>query len=323
MPQVPTKRIIVRVFSPDGSRVVIGDQSSDLQLDIEFACRMSTKPQRNTAGIRIINLAESTRNALTKAVNTDLGFFESATTAISTTTAFDTPTTQQFRATLANGQAYCTVDAGEDQYVGRVFEGSVESLRSRQNGAEWVTELEISDGQATAGKMVDQTWPARSQLYDVVRFITQVMGLEAGNLTRAQFLNAVGANTKSILVRPLTIKRSADRILSEIFKLTGADWWTDRGGFYVVRKGQPLVDNAIVLTQEQGGLRAAPEQLDKSAVAITSDFRRGMRAGRKTVVQLGQVRTEYRAEQVNHVLSTRGGDFGSVAILRLIPKVGS
>lgn len=322
MARVPTKRIIVTVFSPDGARITIGDTDRELQLLIAFQCAMTTKPQRNVGTVTIANLSSSNRNALSKAANTELGLFETAINLAGQVATASTGGTssRQTEATLLNGQAYCTIDAGEDDQVGRIFEGSIESLVSKQSGPDWVTEIQIADSQSTAGVEIDKTWQPGVQLFDVVRGITREMGLDAGNLTRAQLLSAVGANTKSVFARPFVVKRSADAILTEIFTLTSADWWIDRGAFYVVRRGQPLIDRALLLTNEEGGLRTAPEQLDKSAIAISSDFVRGLRIGREVVIQLDDIQTRYRADQVNHGLNTREGGFATAAILRLIPK---
>lgn len=319
MAQVPTKRIIVTVFSPDGARVTIGDTDRDVQLSISFGCTMTTKPQRNGGTVTITNLSETSRNALSKATNTDLGLFERGDLIGVTSSGVNS---KQLEATLVNGQAYCTIDAGEDDVVGRVFEGSVESLVSKQNGPDWVTEIQIADSQSTAGVGIFRSWQAKTQLFTVVRALVREMGLEDGNLTSREVLNAaVGANVKSVFARPYQANGSVDSILTQIFTLTGTDYWIDRGAFYVVRRGQPLDDRVLVLTNEEGGLRTAPEQLDRSAIAISTDFIRGLRIGRKVVIQLGGIQTEYRADQVSHGLDNREGDFASAALLRLIPKV--
>lgn len=321
MPKVPTKHIVVRVFGPDGTRIVIGAGGGDVQLDIDFSCVMATKPERNVARLVITNLSSSNRNALSRAVNSELGLFEQSIFLSTVSVAPGTGATQTRQAedTLENGHAYCTIDAGEDGHVGRVFEGSVEAIRSRQDGAEWLTEILVIDGEATSGVAVDQRWPAQTQLYDVVKFITTKMALESGNLTRDQLSRALGSGTPTFISRPFSIKRSANSILTELFTLTNAEWWVDRGLFYVVRRGQPLVDRTLVLRNEPGGLRSRPEQLDASAIAITADFVRALRVGRKVVVDYDGRQTEYRADQVGHGLNNREGDFGSVAILRLIP----
>ncbi len=322
MPQVPTKHIVVSVFGPDGTRIVIGGGGGDVQLDIGFSCTMTTKPERNAARLVITNLSSSNRNALSRAVNSELGLFEQAIflAGVSAIPGAGSSQTRQADDTLENGHAYCTIDAGEDSHVGRVFEGSVEAIHSRQNGAEWLTEILVVDGEATSGVAVDQRWPARTQLYDVVKFITTKMALDAGNFTRTQLSTALGANTPSFISRAFTIKRSANSILTELFTLTNAEWWVDRGLFFVVRRGQPLVDRTLILRNEPGGLRSRPEQLDKSAIAITADFVRALRVGRKVVVDYDGRQTEYRADQVVHGLNNREGDFGTGAILRLIPN---
>lgn len=321
MSKVPTKHIVVRVFGPGGTRIVIGAGGGDVQLDIDFSCAMTTKPERNAARLTITNLSSSNRNALSRAVNSELGLFEQSIflSTVSVVPGTGATQTRQANDTLENGHAYCTIDAGEDGHVGRVFEGSVEAIHSRQDGAEWLTEILVIDGEATSGVAVDQRWPARTQLYDVVKFITTKMALESGNLTRDQLSRALGSGTPTFISRPFSIKRSANSILNELFTLTDAEWWVDRGFFYVVRRGQPLVDRTLVLRNEPGGLRSRPEQLDKSAIAITADFVRALRVGRKVVVDYDGRQTEYRADQVAHGLNNREGDFGTGAILRLIP----
>lgn len=322
MARVPTKHIVVRVFGPDGTRIAIGEGREDVQLDISFECTMTTKPERNAGRVVITNLSSSTREALSTAVNSELGLFEQSIFAASATpiAGSGASETRQAADTLENGHAYCTVDAGEDGHVGRVFEGSVESIRSRQVGAEWLTEILVIDGEATSGVKIDQSWPARTQLYDVVRHVTQRMALDPGNFSREQLQRALRSDTPSFISRPFTIKRSGNSILTELFQLTNAEWWVDRGLFYVVRRGQPLVDRTLVLRQEPGGLRSRPEQLDASAIAITADFVRALRVGREVVIDFESRKTTYRAEQVAHALNNREGDFGSGAILRLIPS---
>jgi hypothetical protein len=323
--QVPVKRVRVEFRALDGTRLVVGDTSDALQLSVDFQCRMTARGQRNVAGVTILNLSASNRNTLSKMTNTEFGIFEQALLDANLRTVVpaiegDDSVSIQERVTLENGQAYCLVDAGEDENIGRVFEGSVESVKSRQQGPDWVTTVVLSDGQATANKTFSFAGRKGGRTYDLVARVLEVMGCAHGNFTPEQFAAATSPQLGGLLLRSKAIVSNCDGFLNTVLKLSQAEWWVDRGAFYIVRKGQPLVDRTLVLRSEQGGLRTAPEQLDKGAISIQSDFRRGLRVGRKIVVDYGGEQSAYRADLVGHHLHTREGDFGSFAVLRPIPN---
>lgn len=317
MTKIPEKRIVAEIHTADGDRFKIGDGPNEPQLEISFSCVMTTLPSRNRARLTISNLSEATIHKLGSKIDTTLGLFERSAVASRT---FPGAANRQLRSTIENGQAYCTVDAGEDDDVGRVFEGSIESLRTDRTSETWITDMMVIDGQATANVDVNLKWPAGTKVFDVVDAIVRSMGLSRGNLTPASFLAAVGANQKGVIARPFVIKQSADVILTEILRLSGAEWWTDRGEFYIVRAGQPLVDAALRLKRQRGELRSRPQPIDSGGVRISSDFRRGLRVGRRVVLESESMRTEYRADMVEHTLHSRGGDFASAATLRLVRR---
>ncbi len=341
MAQVPTKRLRVTVSSPDGTRIIVNEDDRATQLGVDFGCLMTVNPQRNQGVCVLTNLSEQKRNALQKAIDTTIDYalvglpsilaantpITESEAAIQANVGADIPATiaatqtAQKTITLESGKAYVEIDGGEDDEIGRIFEGSVEGIESAPSGPEWTTTLQIADGQAGTAAAIEVSFPRGAQLFSVVRFITQSMGLESGNFNRITLGAAIGANAKAVFERPLVIVNSADTILNQIFQLTGAEWWVDRGKFFVVRKGQPLPDAATRLEVGRGGLRSRPRQLDKGAVAIEADFVRGLRVGRRVEVAVDRDVSIYRTDQVNHVVNNREGGWSTAALLRPIPKV--
>lgn len=352
---VPEKRLSVTVYSPDGSRIVINEDQRSQPLGIDFGCTMTVNPQRNQGSCTITNLSTQARNALQKAVDTSIDYTLVGLPAILAANRPDAPTefelvsaantgtdipatiastqTPQQTITLESGKAYMTIDGGEDNAVGRIFEGSVEFIRSAPAGADWQTEIQVVDGQAGTAAAIEVGFARGSTMFEIVRYIIQAMGLESGNFTRTQLLNAIGNNAKSKYARPFVITASGDGILSSLLMLTGANWWVDRGKFYVTRFGQPTGDDTVYIEPGRGGLRSTPRQIDRGGIEIETDFNRDMRVGRRvqvsgqgfSTVALPNVNDPppgvYRAEQVTHVVNNREGEWSTSAILRPIPKI--
>jgi hypothetical protein len=344
MPRVPEKRLSATIYSPDGERIEINVEPRGRPLEIDFSCKMTTNPQRNQGVLTLRNLSERTRNQLQKSIDGTIDYSTvKLETLLSTNTnpglqplteweisAMNTgpdipPTiastmTPQQLITLESGKAYCHVDGGEDDEVGRIFEGSVEAVESMAQGPDWLTVLRISDGQAGTHAAIEVPFATGSNMFIVVSYIINSMGLSPGNFSAAQYNEAVGSANKSILGRPFVLVNSGDNILHDIMRLSGAEWWVDRGKFFIVRLGQALVEPPVRLERARGGLRSKPRPMDRGAVMIDSDFRRDMRVGLPTQVRYDDDVSGYRADEVNHVVNNREGPWTTNAILRPIPE---
>lgn len=328
--RIPTKRLRVELASAESEQVITipapSDADSRYQLEIDFGCTMTTKPETNRGSLTILNLAESTRNLLSGVISErvdfppvlDIGIDNSAGVhepkLVSTSELFPQGFTR--RETIRLGDAYVTVDAGEDQFVGRVFEGSGRPIIHEWDGGTWRTNLAIVDSLTTRLAGTGRgDFPPNARLYDVVLYLVRAMGLEAGNLTPTQLQVAVGANVGSYFPRGYRVIGDSVPILNDLLHLTGAEWWSDRGKFYVVREGQP-VNAAPIVVEPDDGLRAQPRPEANGSVSLSMDFRRDLRVGWPLELRTRRLAGLYRVEEVSHRLNNRAGEWASFALLR-------
>ncbi len=103
-------------------------------------------------------------------------------------------------------------------------------------------------------------------------------------------------------------------IVSNMLEPFGAEWFVDRGQFFVVKKGHALPEPAIVV-DFFSGLKHQPEPIEGNGVRIRSVYRSDMRIGR--LVQVSDVDYDgvYRAETVMHRMNNRYGEAITEAIL--------
>lgn len=320
MVQVPTKRLRAKVFAADGSSFVINQDEINTQIQMSLVVSMTLTSQRNSGLLRIINLSQQSRDQLSASTDAVREFtVPSGTLALLQGGAYELNLQQGITNTL--GKAYVVIEAGEDQVVGKVFEGSCEFPVSTWDSGDWATDVPVADGQAgSTGSSIVTNAGRNTTLFQIVSFVIGRMGLEPGNLTEAQLNASVGGNTNTRFRKGLSITATGDSFLNEIFRLTGAEWWVDRGKFYVVRKGLPVAGRVTELSDQTAGMRANPQQFDKSSLKVSMDYNSAMRVGSEINVRFLTVVGRYRCDAVAHMIDNSAGDWATEAILRQIPR---
>ena len=227
--------------------------------------------------------------------------------------------------TIIMGGGYCEIDVGLDEEVGRVFEGSVSRIRSVKTGTEWRTKFEISDGLTNGmGAVANQSFSDGVKVFDIISHVVRSLGLSLGDLTIQQFQDAVGPNGVSVLGRGWTISGNSNQILKQMLQNTSAEWFVDRGVFYIVRKGHPIPGSVPVVVRQDvlGGLRSRPQPIDDKGILIESDFRSDIRIGRLVETFTDQLAGIWRADVVDHRVDNWGGQWMTKAVLRKVPEIG-
>lgn len=330
---IPRARIFVTYDSARGTRIFVNDPTriDDTELHVSMSCSMSVDPQRNRGIVVVRNLSETTREDLSGVIESTLdmrgasrGLADLFTLAeLVDVAVFETATIQK-TTTIEIGGGYCEIDAGLDEHVGRIFEGSVSRIRSTKSGPEWRTTFEIGDGLTTAtGAVSNQSFNPGANTFDVVKSVVRDLGLSIGTLTLDQFQSAV-SNLVSVLGRGYNTIGNSNAILKQILQFTGAEWFVDRGTFFIVRKGHPIdpAQKPVVLEQDvSGGLRSVPTPIDDRGILIEADFRSDVRVGRLVQTVSRQLSGVWRADVVDHQIDNRGGPWLTRAILRKLPDL--
>lgn len=332
--RIPTKRIRVRILTGNESgddTIELNFDDDPLQLEVELRCRMSVKPTNNRAVLAIKNLSEASRLVIAGVVSEKLDFPDVLTTRTNNadgSVSIRIASTKELipqgftkKETIRAGDAFVEIDAGVDDRVSRVFEGSSKRAEHGYSQGTWVTTLDIGDGLSTTMQATARgEFDPGVELFDVVSYIVKSMALDPGNFTRAQLLEAVGANVSSIFPDGFTVAGDSVHLLDEMLRNSGAEWWADRGRFYVVKEGAAVNGRTIVF-DEDSGLRAAPRPLGDGGVLVISDARLDARVGHQARLEARILAGDYRIEEVEHSLNNRAGEWASAVVMRPLTPI--
>lgn len=324
------------IFTRDDSVLRVNLASpTEFPYEVSFACRMSTTPSRNGGQVVITNLGERTRNRIAGVVSQNISFVNASLrpgpdgfialpggkilTGIGLV-----PGGIAKAETINNGDGYIHIDAGEDFEIGRVFEGSVKYARHVHDRTHWFTTIDIWDGGSTlTGGHANDRFPEGTPLVTVLKHLVRAMGLDIGNLSQATLDAVFETNSPSILPNGYIAIGSPKHMITKLLTSTGAEWFIDRGTFWIVKKGESL-PGAPVELDIASGLSGIPQPLPDGGVGFDSRFRKDIRVGREVTLHSAQLSGNYRCDVIEHRLNNFNGDWMSNGILRrgqVIPGV--
>lgn len=333
---VPRKRLRVAIYTPGddagGAKKIIINTHRGLslkhELEISLDVTLSVSPEMNQGTLTIFQLPESGRNELTGVIhkvidytNTSIGIGEFGQEltdlGIGKITGSDLfPDGKCRTETIRNGHAYVEIDAGYDEDVGRIFEGSSSSAHSGRQGTDWVTTLNIADGLSTiVGNQARDSFGPGTSMYTVLRSLVLTMGLGLGNLTQGTVAEAFQANGDSVFPNGFRTRGDAQLIMNRLVRLSGGEWFVDRGLFYLVRKGEALPTPPLELSNSTGIINR-PQQQEGGGILLEHKFNREIRPGRPVTISSVHSSGTYRVEYVRHILNNRLGIWRSLMSLR-------
>lgn len=315
--RVGQRRIAVTLFTSGDEQITINGAGADIgntQLEVDVSVNMSVSPAANSASVRIMNLSRSTRQSIAGRIKRNLDISKAIVEAnVDYSSVLENSIVQQ--TVTRRGDCYVWIDAGHDQNVPRVFEGSSQWARHYKQGATWVTELQVGDGLSTMmGAVAKNTFPPGSLYLDVLRYLVRRMALDDSVLrTPLQLADAIGRGNVTFPYG-ITLNGDARWAVSNMLEPFGAEWFVDRGQFFVVRKGHALPEPAPTV-DFASGLLHHPEPIESGGVRIRSMYRADIRVGRGVIVSGVDYDGEYRAETVSHRMNNRYGEAITEAFL--------
>lgn len=315
--RIGQRRIAVRLFTESGETISINEAGADIgntQLEVDVAVNMSVSPQANSASVRIVNLSRSTRQAIAGRIKRSIDISKAVIdTPVDYSAVVENSIVQQ--TVTRRGDCYVEVDAGYDSFIPRIFEGSSQYARHTKMGPTWVTELQVGDGLSTVmAGVAARTFPPGALFIDVLRYAVRQMALDDSVLrTPLQLTDAIGRGNTTF-VYGVTATGDARWFVSNMLEPFGAEWFVDRGQFFVVRKGHALPEPAVTV-DFPSGLLHTPEPIEDGGVRIRSMFRSDIRIGRRVIVSGVDYDGEYRADNVMHRMNNRHGEAITEALL--------
>jgi len=166
--------------------------------------------------------------------------------------------------------------------------------------------------------VASRSFPPGATVYEVVQHLVRVMSLGRGNLSEASLIAAIGAQNSTLPFGWSSFgdaKWAMTQFLGEM-----AEWFVDRGEFYVVAKGAALPDVPVIVSVDTGMIYS-PEPVEGGKLRVLSIMRPDIRIGRKVRVVGPYYEGVYRAEVVTHSGNNRGGMATTDVLLSTAPGV--
>jgi hypothetical protein len=315
MTPAPMRLISLNVFSQT-ERIEINNPFMDAQLEIDMSCTMSISPDANTAMVRIMNLSRKTRESLAGVTRRSLdvsGLIAGQPAVLSSLGGV--PAVQA--TAVERGDCGVEIYGGYTDKPALLFLGTSQWVRHRHEGPTWITEMQVGDGLSTMMEGVaSRSFPPGATTFEVVQYLVRVMALGQGNLSEASLAAAIGSQY-STFPFGWTSFGDAKWALTQVLGNT-AEWFVDRGEFYVVARGTALPDVPAIVSVDTGMIYS-PEPAEFGKIRVRSIMRPDIRIGRKVRVVGPYYEGVYRAEVVTHNANNRGGTATTDVLLSAAP----
>lgn len=253
----------------------------DMRVTFEVEKNLTAEP--NTCTVKVYNLAETTR------------------------------------ALFQRKPLHVRLDAGYDGELGRLFTGDVRWSTSKIEGADWVTELQLGDGdRAHRFARCTRSYAAGVPVERAVKDTVKAMGLKldpsTADLLRKQYVSG------------LSVSGNAARTLTKLLRPVGLTWSVQDGRLQVLASGDVRADAPIEVSQDTG-LVGSPEYGAPVEAGETSTGRErkghpavltfrmllhpGIAPGGRVRVRSRAINGLFKVDRVKHTGDTAGQDWYS------------
>lgn len=227
---------------------------------------------------------------------------------------------QATRAAMEKRPVQVRLDAGYDGQRGLVFVGDLRYGLSSREGADWVTKLQLADGdRAYSEARVGTTYAAGSLPRDAVQQTAKALGLTLSSaLLDAPVLNLA-------LPKSLALHGHARDALTQVLRPRRYDWSIQNGALQVLREGDTRTNRAFLLSSDADGgtgivgspeygvppKKGAPPTLNVKLLLYP-----GILPGDLCRVKSREISGTFRAETVRHEGDSHGDDWTTTLELK-------
>lgn len=215
---------------------------------------------------------------------------------------------QQSRAEVQRRPLYIRLEAGFEDSFARLFEGDMRWAQSKLDSPNWVTKIEVGDGErAYRRARVSRSFRRGVKARDAIRELAQSMGLVVPKaVARKEFLREYAGG--------LTLQGPAHREMSRVLDSFDIGWSIQDGKLQILDDTETRFDEAV-LVSEDTGMIGVPEispprkGKKKPSLSVRTLLEPRIRPGGRIVVRSRSVRGTYRVQQMRHVGDTFGDQF--------------
>jgi hypothetical protein len=211
---------------------------------------------------------------------------------------------KESRDAIAKRHIACVLKAGYRGNVHQIFAGDLTYGQSVLNGSDWITTLQCGDGaQALKKARVSKGLKGPISVTDALDHVVksfEALGVGAGNARQA-----TGA---AKFQTGVALHGQASRQLDKLATKLGYEWSIQDGQLQLIKRGDTLAGQAIVL--EPGtGLVGSPEQGEDGNLRVTSLLQPELVPGRQIRVHSAEVDGFYKVEKTTFTGNSWGAEW--------------
>ena len=200
------------------------------------------------------------------------------------------------------------IEAG---YVGNtsiLFEGQLEYSSSVQNGRDWVTSLQSSDGTGLMqSKRINKSFKGPARATDILNAAAKALGVKPGNLKKAIKRGSVRGNL-SEFTNGIVLSGKADKVLDSVAKSMGYFYSIQDGQLLLLSQQDFLGTTATVISPETG-MVGSPEPGEGGFVNVRTLIQPNLLPAHRVEIRAEEASGFYRIERVDFTGDTWGSDW--------------
>ena len=219
--------------------------------------------------------------------------------------------TADTRARIEEKPLHVRIDAGYEDQLERLFVGDIRWSSSRREPPDWVTELQIGDGdRAFRYARVSRSYKSGVNQKTILAELSGNMGLKLPtNISEAKDLNDQ-YSSGVVLTGPTRNQ------MTKVLAKSGYSWSVQDGKLQALKATDKRTDQAFIVSQDTGMIGTpefgAPEKKGKSPrLTVRMLLHPGLTPGGTIQMEAEVVKGLFRIERVSHMGDTHGQDWFS------------
>lgn len=239
-------------------------------LDIDFSVERTLKPEPNNASIRVYNLSDATRKAVSgaKTLNVSLA-------------------------------------AGYQSGVEQIYFGQVRAAWTERQGPDFITHFESGDGEQAKLARLNTGVGGRVPIGTALSMIVQALGLGPGNVAKVQ---SALAKTGVTAINGGALTGNASRRMTDFCRSAGLEWSIQNGVIQILEQGSLLSPSAVLVSTATGMIES-PTVDSKGIVTATMLITQGLVPGCLVSIDSLFFQGGYRVQRCRWQASTSGTEW--------------
>lgn len=213
------------------------------------------------------------------------------------------------RAQLQDKGCRCWFEAGYGTSLSKYFEGDVRFISHKRDKADWVTKLELGDGErAFKHGHANKSFAGGTKNRDIIQWLAQTSGWDLGNV------NALLASIPGSQLNGYSVFGRPEAALTDILQSQGLTWSVQDGAIQILPLAGYVASSVVQLDEEHGLIGSpefgsAPQKGKPRMLKVKALLQPGLFPGARINLVSQAKSGVFVIQTVDYVGDSYGGDF--------------